>query len=39
MSSLLDILQDEDKKETSMVQGVANAVVTNNKDPSEWGRV
>ena len=39
MSSLLDILQDEDKKETSMIQGVANAVVTNNKDPSEWGRV
>ena len=37
--SLLDVFQDEEKKETGTVEGVAIAIVTNNKDPQNWGRV
>lgn len=37
--SLLDLLQEEDKKETGNVDGVANATVTNNQDPNKLGRV
>jgi len=37
--SMLDLLQDEEKKENGTVEGVATATVTNNKDPNNWGRV
>jgi len=37
--SLIDLLQEEDKKESGSVDGVANATVTNNQDPSKLGRV
>lgn len=39
MNGLLDLLQDDEKKENGTVAGVANAIVTNNKDPKGWGRV
>jgi uncharacterized protein involved in type VI secretion and phage assembly len=35
----LEPIVDEEKKEGDTVQGVALAKVTNNKDPSKWGRV
>src|SRR6185436_11691504 len=37
--SLLDVVQDEEKKEDRTMQGVALAEVTNNQDPNQWGRV
>ena len=37
--SLLDPIQDEEKKEDQTMQGVALAEVTNNQDPLKWGRV
>jgi uncharacterized protein involved in type VI secretion and phage assembly len=37
--SLMDLLQDEDKKETGSVEGVAIGLVTNNQDPEKLGRV
>jgi uncharacterized protein involved in type VI secretion and phage assembly len=37
--SWLDTFQDEEKKESGTVEGVAIAIVTNNKDPQNWGRV
>jgi len=37
--SWLDMFQDEEKKESGTVEGVAIAIVTNNKDPQNWGRV
>ena len=37
--SLVDLFQDEEKKENGTVEGVATAIVTNNKDPEKWGRV
>ena len=37
--SLMDVVQDEEKKEDRTMQGVALAEVTNNQDPNQWGRV
>jgi uncharacterized protein involved in type VI secretion and phage assembly len=37
--SMLELLQDEEKKEDNGIQGVALAEVTNNKDPKKLGRV
>ena len=37
--SLMDLLQDEEKKETGSVEGVAIGLVTNNQDPDKLGRV
>ena len=37
--SLLDVFQDEEKKEGGTVEGVAIAIVTNNQDPQNLGRV
>jgi len=37
--SLLDLLQDEDKKESGRMEGVAIGLVTNNKDPEQLGRI
>ena len=37
--SMLDLMQNEEKKENGNVEGVAIAEVTNNKDPKKLGRV
>lgn len=37
--SLVDLLQDSEKKENGTVEGVAIGLVTNNQDPDKLGRV
>jgi uncharacterized protein involved in type VI secretion and phage assembly len=37
--SFLDLINEPDKAENGNVEGVANAIVTNNADPNNWGRV
>jgi len=37
--SFLDLINEPDKAESGTVEGVANAIVTNNQDPNNWGRV
>lgn len=37
--SFLDLINQPDKAESGSVEGVANAIVTNNQDPNNWGRV
>lgn len=37
--SLMDLLQDEEKRERGTVEGVAIGLVTNNQDPEKLGRV